>query len=287
MVAFPALLAFICLSSCGKHNDNGTAVSGIGADGGTIGPSNIWLSSAKSVDDQDTTWIDVRFNSDHSVSKVILLSEAPGLGDTSYSVAIPVYSGGRLTEVQTTTDSTTSSGTPTTLFDYTSSGALLRIRYQPGTNTYAYDSLVMGQGGLLAGSYHFVYDSVSGATVQLYSENFTWDGQKDISQILVTNIDTANGAVSSITYTSTYDGYVNPYRTVKDLPFIVGSLDNVLPMLSADNVTSLQLMGSSSQDAYIYQYNTNNLPTSQNFQFLFQGALKQSSFVYFEYFAQN
>lgn len=282
IVACAAFACLTCLCACSKKDN---APSGIGADGGTSGPSNTWLSTAVSVGIGDSTLTEIHFNSDHSVAKVITISLGlpDSLGDTAYSTIIPVYSGGRLSALQSPPDSLTPTGPVTTAFDYTPDGTLERIRYNPGTTSFAYDSIVTAPNGLMAGSFHFVTDSATGATVELYYENFTWTLKGDIQTILISDIDTANGSVSSLTASYTFDGFYNPYKTVKDLPFMLGTLDNILPLLSTNNVLSSQLVGYNSSNNYGYQYNPNNLPASQNIQVLLQGSLKQSTFVYFQY----
>jgi hypothetical protein len=169
----------------------------------------------------------------------------------------------------------------TTVFDYTSSGLLERIRYNPGTNAYAYDSLVLSPSGMVAMSYHFALDSTTGAVSERYWDTFTWTDKKDISQVLVSNNN--NGSVSDITVAYTYDGFYNPYRTVRDLPFMLGTLDNIVPLLSAHNALTNQLVGFGSETTYAYQYNTSSIPVSQNIGQLVSGSLKQSTFVYFQY----
>jgi hypothetical protein len=286
-VACAAFIVLLGLCACGKRDN--ALPSGIGADGGTSGPPGTYLSSALAIGGGDSTWNEIRFNSDHSVAKVITIHIGLGgtLGDTTYTTIIPVYAGGKLSALQSPSDSLAGSGPVTTLFDYTAAGVLQRIRYNPGAPGYAYDSLIMGTSGLLAQSFHFVTDNTTGAPTQLYSEAFTWNSKMDIQQILITNIDTSNGSISSLTASYTYDGFFNPYKTVKDLPFMLGTLDNVLPIISANNATSAQLVGFNSSNNYIYQYTTKSLPSSQNIQILQGGALKQSSFVYFQYIAQN
>jgi hypothetical protein len=281
-IARLAILVLLC--SCSKKDQT---PSGIGIDGGTSGPSNTWLNLVTTPLPGDTTVAAIRFNSDHSVARIILTQHTTGGvvgGDTAYySAIIPVYSGGLLSSVQVNADTLASSGTVTTAFDYTASGSLQRIRYNPGTNGYAYDSLVTGSGGMLATSYHFVQDSTSGAITEQYYENYTWDSRKDLQSLLVSTINPTNGSVSSLTASYTYDGFYNPYRTVKDLPFMLGTLDDMLPWLSANNMLTSALVGYSAANNYAYQYDPNNLPASQNLQVVLQGSLKQSTFVYFEY----
>jgi hypothetical protein len=119
--------------------------------------------------------------------------------------------------------------------------------------------------------------------VEPYYEFFTWTGKNDLQSILINNIDPSNGSVSSLTASYTYDGFYNPYKTVKDLPLMLGSLDNILPTLSANNALTSQLVGFNAENDYAYQYNPNSLPSSQNLREINQGSLKQSTFVYFQY----
>lgn len=283
IVAATALFFLCCLSACSKTD--APSPSGVGIDGGTSGPSNTWLTNILSLNISDTTITEIHFNSDHSVSKIITttLGFTSSLGDTSYNTIIPVYSGGRLSELQNPPDTVSASGPAITIFDYTTAGTLERIRYNPGTTSYAYDSLVAGLGGLLAMSYHYALDSTTGVLVEQYYESFTWSQKNDLQTVLVNNIDPSNGSVSSLTASYTYDGFYNPYKTVKDLPFMLGTLDNILPMFSANNVLTSQLVGFNAENSYAYQYNTNSLPSSQNISEILQGSIKQSTFVYFQY----
>ena len=285
LVAASALFLLACLCACSKKDSNNNP-SGVGIDGGTSGPSNTWLSVIVNANIADTTVTEIHFNGDHSVSKVITASAGfpnDSTRDTIYNTIIPVYSGGNLTALQSATDTLSASGPVTTVFDYNTAGVLLRIRYFPGTTSYAYDSLVTGSGGLLATSYHYILDSTTGALTEQYYESFTWTQKGDLQTVLVNNIDPSNGSVSSLTASYTYDGFYNPYKTVKDLPFMLGSLDNILPMLSANNVLTSQLVGFNAENSYAYQYNPNSVPSSQNISEILQGSVKQSTFVYFQY----
>ncbi|TDW97320.1 hypothetical protein [Dinghuibacter silviterrae] len=281
-LASAAFILLVCLSACSKHD---SSPSGLSVDGGTAGPSNTWLSGYLVQKSGNNLFTEVRFNSDHSVSKVITLNmpdagETDSLGnpiDTTYTTIIPVYSGGKLSELQSPADSNAASGPVTTNFDYASNGDLLRIRYNPGTNTYAYDSLVLATGGMLAMSYHFVLDSSTGVVSEQYWDTFSWTSKKDISQVLVST------ASSAYTVSYTYDGYYNPYKTVKDLPFMLGTLDNIVPLLSANNAITDVLVGYNSETTYAYQYNNSSVPVSQNISVIVSGSTKQSTFVYFQY----
>ena len=284
IVAGTALLFLCCLYACSKKDS--PSPSGVTIDGGTSGPSNTWLSVIVNLGTADSTVTEIHFNSDHSVSKVITASTGfptDSTRDTLYHTIIPVYSGGKLAALQSVPDTLSTSGPATTIFDYTTAGTLERIRYNPGTTSYAYDSLVTGLGGLLAASYHYVLDSTTGALVEQYYESFTWNQKNDLQMVLVNNIDPSTGSVSSLTASYTYDGFYNPYKLVKDLPFMLGSLDNILPMLSANNILTSQLVGFNAENSYAYQYNPNSLPSSQNISEILQGSVKQSTFVYFQY----
>jgi hypothetical protein len=284
IVAATALLVLCCLCACSKKDS--PSPSGIGIDGGTSGPSNTWLSLIVNAGIPDTSVTEIHFNSDHSVSKVITATvgfPTDSTRDTIYTTIIPVYSGGKLTELQSAPDTLSGSGPAVTVFDYTSTGSLERIRYNPGSNSYAYDSLVTNPSGLLAASYHFVLDSTSGKVLEPYYESFTWTLKNNLQTVLINNIDPSTGSVSSLTASYTYDGFYNPYKTVKDLPFMLGSLDNILPLLSNNNVLTSSLVGFNSENNYTYQYNPNSIPSSQNISEVVQGSVKQSTFVYFQY----
>lgn len=106
--------------------------------------------------------------------------------------------------------------------------------------------------------------------------------------MLVNTTDTASGAISAQTVEYTYDGSFNPYRTLTDAAFILGTtVDANIVMLTTNNVSSIQITGFSFSNSYIYQYNSQSLPTSQIFEYLQQGAVKTSSLAYFQYIAQN
>ncbi|HTJ13595.1 MAG TPA: hypothetical protein VL547_16280 [Dinghuibacter sp.] len=279
------LAILLLLYGCSKKD---STPSGINIDGGTSGPSNTWLSTISAPTQADSTFTVIHFNSDHSVAQIIQTEYAFGAGyfgeDTTYITAtLPVYQGGRLVSIETTPDTTAATGTVAAAFDYTTAGALQRIRYNPGTSSYTYDSVTTGAGGLLSASYHFALNTAGTAMTEQYFENYTWDGKKDLQSILVNNIDPSNGSVSSLTVTYTYDGFYNPYKTVKDLPFMFGQLGDIVPLLSASNPLGSTLVGYSSANNYSYQYNPNNLPASQNLQILQSGSIKQSTFVYFKY----
>lgn len=282
-IAYLAILALLC--GCSKK-DNTPA--GIIIDGGVSGPSNTWLSTiAVPLQAGDSTLTTIHFNGDHSIARIVQVQFVPNGGyfaeDTDYlSTAIPVYASGRLVSIESTSDTTAASGDVTTAFDYTSSGGLERIRYNPGTSAYAYDSVTAGPGGLLGASYHFEMNSQGTALTEVYYTNYTWDNKKNLQSVLINNIG-ANGSITSETVTYTYDGFYNPYKTVKDLPFMFGQLNNIIPLLSANNPLSSTLVGYSSANNYTYQYNPDNLPASRNLQIVQQGSVKQSTFVNFEY----
>lgn len=290
-VAGAAFILLTCLSACSKKD---SSPSGIGIDGGTYGPSNILLYQTISKSGTTETVTEIHLNGDHSVAKIIVIKminigtgtvdttfSAPG--DTTYYTILPIYSGGRLTALESPQDSLATSGPATTIFDYSSSGTLLRIRYKPGTNSFAYDSLSVGSGRLVTTSYHFILDSTTGIMHEQYYENYTWAAQESISQILVSSIDPTSGSVSDYTVSYSYDGYFNPYRSIKDLPFMLGRLDNIIPMLSAHNCLTSQLVGYNSTTTDAYQYNTVGLPVSQNISYLVSGSVKQSTSVNFQY----
>jgi|GEM_PF-4233326 hypothetical protein len=281
-----AAIAAIVFFSCSKGGSTG-GNSGDSGYGGTSGPSGTYLTTTSTVINGDSVRTEIYFNTDNSVQKAIILTEGVNgsVGDTTYVTIFPIYVGGKLTQLQTSADSTATSGQATTFFDYSSSGALMRIRYNPGTPAYAYDSLVIAPNDLLAQSFHFV--SQGSNMVQLYSESFTWSTAKDISSLLLSNVDTSNGSVSDLSITYAYDGSFNPYKTVKDLAYILGSLDDDLPMLSANNPTSVQITGVNASNDYVYQYNSLSLPVSQNIQVLQSGSVKTSSFVFFQYVQTN
>lgn len=274
-------VAYLFLS-CSKGGSSAPGNSGYG---GTSGPPNTWLSNIFTIKGGDSLWTEITVGSSQLVQKVIVIRIGTGgsVGDTTYSTILPVYASGHLSELDTAADSLSTSGPGITFFDYTASGVLQRIRYYPGTPAYAYDSLVVGAGNLLTQSYHFVTKTSTGNTTLLYSETFTWNQNKDITSVLLSNVDTTTGAVSDMTITYTYDGLFNPYKTVRDLAYILGPLDSDLPMISANNPTNVQIIGFNASNAFQYQYNSKNLPSSQLIQTIQQGSVKSSNTVYFSY----
>jgi hypothetical protein len=279
-------LTMLFMSACSKNNNDSTSggTGGTGVDNPT-GPTGAWLSTTSSVSGGDSIITDIYFNSDHTIQKVITISEglSGALGDTSYTTVIPVYSGGRLTELQAPPDSTSTTGPVTATFVYGSNW--IRVGYNPGSASYNYDSLVIGGGEIMA---VYVYTAApSGPPVFSQSEVFTWNGQQDISQVLVTSVDPSTGSTSMLTAEYTYDGSFNAYKTVKDLAFMIGSISNNVGMLTANNPSTVSLTGYNGSTNYIYQYNSQSLPTTLDQQSLQQGALKSSTFAYFQYIEQN
>ena len=282
-IARLAILVLLC--SCSKKDQTPSSGAGIDVDGGTSGPSGTWLTTITTPLPNDTTIETIHLNSDQTVARINVAESTLGgvlNADTIYySSILPVYSGGRLTAVQFALDTVSATGTVVRTFDYTPGGLLQRIQYDPGTPAYAYDSVVTGAGGLMAMCYHFA--TTSGVLAEQSYESFSWGAGNNLQSILVSTIDPTNGSVSDLTVTYTYDGFYNPYKTVRDLPFLLGSIADELTALSAGNPLSATLVGYNAANNYAYQYNPNNLPASQNVEVLQQGSIKQSTFVYFAY----
>jgi hypothetical protein len=272
------------LSSCSKGGSSGggggnSSGNGTGVDAAT-GPANIWLSQTSNIDGGDTTITEIQLSSSHAIAKVITYDYIAG--DTSYGVTIPVYTNGKITALEVSTDTTASSGTVYAQFTYGSSW----IKVQYGSASL-YDSVVTSDNHV---SSVYRYEPV-GSTQKptlFQDEVLTWNSQGDISSMVINSIDTTSGAVLALTSDYTYDGSYNPYRTLSDAAFILGSaIDGNVLMLTANNVSTAQVTGYNSSNSYLYQYNAQSLPTSQNFEYLQQGAVKSSSLTYFQYIAQN
>jgi hypothetical protein len=278
------LILLICIvTSCSKGGGSGNSSAsgnGTGVDVAT-GPSNTWLSGYSSKSSSDSTYTEIQLNSSHTVEKVVFSTFIPS--DTSYfSAIIPVYTNGKITALQQSTDTTAASGTPYAQFTYGKSW--IKVQYVTGAT---YDSVV-GAGNQIAAIYRFEPVGLSGQPTLFQEEAFTWNSQGDISQVIVNTTDTTSGSVSAQTLTYTYDGSFNPYRTLTDAAFILGSaVDANIQMLTTNNVASVQITGYNSSNSYLYQYNAQSLPTSLNFEYLQQGAIKSSSLTYFQYIAQN
>ena len=277
-----ALVGALFLTACSKKDDN---TSGGNSGSGTLGPANTWVSNIIAYPTtQSILQTELQFNTDHTVKRMITIYFT--YSDTTYTTILPVYSGSELTQLQSPADSNASSGPATTLFDYTAGGTLLRIRYNPQSANYSYDSLAFNSSNGLQAVYHFIPVGTSGVMTQVTSEQFTWNSQQDITQVTETAYDTSSATTSTQIGQYVYDGSFNPYRTVKDLSLIMGECADPL-LLTANNATSQRLEGNISADSILYVYNTASLPTSANLELLQQGALKSSTFTYFQYIGQN
>lgn len=283
-LSFLFILLVWGLSSCSKGGSSGggggsTSGNGTGVDAAT-GPANILISQYSNITGADTTLTEIQSSSSHSITKVITYSYIPG--DTSYGVTIPVYTNGRVTSLDVSTDTTATSGTVYAQFTYGSSW----IKVQYGSSSL-YDSVVTA-GGRVSSIYRYEPAGTAQKPTLFQDEIITWNSQGDISSMVINSIDTTSGAVLALTSDYTYDGSYNPYRTLTDAAFILGSaIDGNILMLTANNVSTAQVTGYNSSNSYIYQYNAQSLPTSQNFEYLQQGAVKSSSLTYFQYIAQN
>jgi hypothetical protein len=272
------------LSSCSKGGSSGggggnSSGNGTGVDAAT-GPANIWLGQTSNIDGGDTTITEIQLSSSHAIAKVITYAYIAG--DTSYGVTIPVYTNGKLTALEVSTDTTASSGTVYAQFTYGSSW----IKVQYGSASL-YDSVVTFDNHV-SSVYRYEPAGATQKPTLFQDEVLTWNSQGDISSMVINSIDTTSGAVLALTSDYTYDGSYNPYRTLSDAAFILGSaIDGNVLMLTANNVSTAQVTGYNSSNSYLYQYNAQSLPTSQNFEYLQQGAVKSSSLTYFQYIAQN
>lgn len=287
-----AYLAYLCvfsillfILSC-KKGDGGSSGGGSGGSTGSLstggtGLANVWVngfttSSARN----DTTYTEFSLASDHSVSRVITINAVEGV-DT-YTILLTVYSGGKLTQLLSAADSTATSGTLNTAFDYSASGQLQRIRYVPGTPAFTYDSLVLNSSNVLQEVYHFIPVGVSGTMTNVQTETYTWSSQHDIIGVVFNDYDTTTGTWAASTVQYQFDGSYNPYQTVKDLPLILGGI-NTVNLLSANNATAITLVGQTIGVNYQYTYNSQSLPTSSDEQVIEQSELKNSVFTYFQY----
>jgi hypothetical protein len=287
-----AYLAYLCLffvlpfiSSC-KKGDGGSSGGSPGNSTGSLstgstGLSNVWMSEFTTANGkEDTTYTELTLASDHSVSRVITISLLQGF--STYTTLLTVYSGGKLTQLLSAADSTATTGTLNTAFDYSASGQLQRIRYNPNTSGYTYDSLVLSSDNILQSVYHFTPVGASGTLTEVQSETYTWSSQHDIIAVLFNDYDTTADTWSASTVQYQYDGSYNPYQTVKDLPLILGGI-NTVNLLSANNVTGITLVGLTIGVNYIYTYNSQSLPTISDDQVIEQTELKNSVFTYFQY----
>jgi hypothetical protein len=281
-------LSVFLLAGCGKTNHPGSSnLNGTGT--GASGPSGTWLSNMATTSQGDSIKTELQFNTDHTVKRVITLytSTSGNAGDTSFVIILPVYSGGKLTSLQSPSDSVSVSGPITTQFIYAPSGALQKIEYGVQTSYLTYDSLVIGTDNLLSTVYHFIPAGTQGLPTLVQTSAFTWNTYQDLTQVMITSADTSSGLTSEQWATYMYDNSYNPYKTVQDLAYILGPLDNDLTMLSANDALGLFLSGHNFSDTLLYQYNPQNLPTSQNLELIQQGSLKSSTFTYFQYIGQN
>ncbi len=284
LFGFTLLLVLLVwgMTSCSKGGGSGnssTGGSGTGVDVAS-GPTNTWLSGYSTVSGVDSTYTEIQLNSDHVIQKVITSNYLPN--DTSYSAIIPVYTSGKITELQQSTDTTATSGTPYAQFTYGKSW--IKVQYTPGST---YDS-VASTGSQISAIYRYEPVGVTRQPTLFQQEAFTWNSQGDLSQVLVNTTDTTSGSISAQTVEYTNDGSYNPYRTLTDAAFILGTtVDANIVMLTTNNVATVQITGYSFSNSYIYQYNAQSLPTSQIFEYLQQGAVKTSSLTYFQYIAQN
>lgn len=124
------------MTSCSKGGGSGnssTGGTGTGVDVAT-GPTNTWLSGYSTVSGADSINTEIQLNSDHVIQKVITSNYLPN--DTSYSVIIPVYANGKITELQQSTDTTATSGSTYAQFTYGKSW--IKVQYAAGST---YDSV--------------------------------------------------------------------------------------------------------------------------------------------------
>jgi hypothetical protein len=284
-VAYSCLfMAAACIFSCSKK-DSGNAGGPGSASGslstGSSSPSNVWLSGFTTAAARyDTIFTALSFSSGHTVSRVITTTKV-GINST-YTTLLPVYTAGQLTELLDAPDSTASTGTLNTQFDYTASGQLRRIRYHPGAPGYTYDSIVLNQDNVLQSTYHFIPAGPSGTLTEIESALYTWSSQHDIISVLFNDYDTTAGTWTASTVQYQFDGSYNPYQTVKDLPLILGGINNV-SMLSANNPTDIVMVGLPTGINYLYTYNAQSFPTSSDEALIQQTVVKSSIFTYFQY----
>jgi hypothetical protein len=285
-----AFLAYLCLffalpfiSSCGKGGgpSGGSGGSTGSLSTGSPGLSNVWLSAYTTAEAKfDTVFTELSFTPDHTVSRVIMITKL-GL-DSTYTTLLPVYSGGKLTQLLDAADSNATTGAVATAFDYSASGQLHRIRYNPNTPAYTYDSLVLNSNNVVQGVYHFIPVGASATLTAFQTEIYTWSSQHDIIAVLFNNYDTTAGTWTAATVQYQFDGSYNPYQTVKDLPLILGGI-NTVNLLSANNATGITLVGQTVGINYLYDYNSQSLPTTSDEQEIIQTELKASIFTYFQY----
>ena len=273
---FCALFLFSCSKKDSPNNSGGSGSIGTGVSG----TSGIWLNNFISAQGKDdTTYTELTLAANHTVSRVVSLT----LGlDTSYTTLLTVYSGGKLTQLLSASDSNATTGTLYTQFDYSASGQLQRIAYTPGTPTYTYDSLVLSKNNVVQEVYHFIPVGTAGTMTNVQTETFTWSTQGDIISVLFNNLDTTAGTWTASTVTYQFDGSFNPYQTVQDLPLILGGI-NTVNYLSANNVTGVTLVGQTIGVNYQYTYNSKSLPTFSNEAVIIQTQLKNNVLTYFQY----
>ncbi len=280
LYAIAACVCILSIFSCSKGGSStGQGGQGTGPSGGSA--SGPWLTNiSEAVNPQSTLTSEIKLNNDHSVQCVITTSTVAGV--TTYATLVPVYAGGKLTELLHAPDSLSTTGPVETAFDYTPGGTLLRIRYNPGTPQYAYDSLIFNSSNYLTAFYHFIPVGPSATLTEVEAAVLTWSNQHNITQTAVNAYDTSGGTWSSLQASYEFDGSFNPYLTVKDLPLILGQATTIAA-ISANNVTAERLSGYSFYDTLAYTYNTKSLPTSSDIQLVQSGITKTSTFTYFQY----
>lgn len=275
---FCTLFLFSCSKKDSPNNSGGSGSIGTGVSSA----SGIWLNNfitAQAKD--DTTYTELTLTSSHTISKVVSVTRQLGV-DTTYTTLLTVYSGGKLTQLLSASDSNATTGTLYTQFDYSIGGQLQRIAYTPGTPTYTYDSLVLSKNNMVQEVYHFIPVGTAGTMTNVQTETFTWSTQGDIISVLFNNLDTIAGTWTASTVTYQFDGSFNPYQTVQDLPLILGGI-NTVNYLSANNVTGVTLVGQTIGVNYQYTYNSKSLPTFSNEAVIIQTQLKNNVLTYFQY----
>jgi len=262
----PAALAIVVLfAACSKKGSD---------NGGSGQPSTYLTSFTSSANNGVVVRTDLHYAS-YGVDEVVILTTDTGV--TTYTATLVADDAeDRVSQLFAATDSNANTGTLIAQFVYASSGRLQKIIYNPsspGLGGSPYDSLVWNGAGEVTADYYFMNYGPDDS-LNLYSINqLTWNSQKDVTQALLTYYTTPGGTASNIVTTYTYDGYGNPYNTVKDFALIMQQ-PSAVGLLTGNNVTSARLTGFSTYDSTLYQYNTSGLPAGASLEILNNGALE-------------
>jgi hypothetical protein len=201
----------------------------------------------------------LEYNADKTISKIVQWHKSGG--ETYSDVQLPVYENGRLVKSLFADDEKATTGDIYRSYEY-AGGKIAKVSFYRDNAVYTYDSLAYNDAGKLAASYHFGRQPASGAWENTGYQQYTWDGEGNVSQL--DNYGKQPGYskfvnTSSVTYT--YDNKLNPQQQQPELGSLLdaGAANLSTHNILTETISSINSSGTIT-NTYTYAYNGGKYP---------------------------